>query len=460
MFRSIRFRIALWYTILVALTFVLVAWVIYEYVNRTLTHSLDQSIINEVKWVSARMEKRLTRIESDDMIREDIFEHAAFFPLKEYIEIWDANGRIFYHSPNLGVEDTLKHHLELTGSWNSALATTSTFRKHEIRIAVERTPNAIVYLGMPTESITTAVNQLLRIFAWLFPVIILSAVVIGSYLARKSFSKVNRVVDTAKRITADRLYDRIPEHDTNDEIGEIISTFNAMISRLDVSFSQMRQFSADASHELRTPLTVIRSQLETALNSKISPAELKKIIANCLDESLRMSDIIESLLLLAKADAGQDVIRRDPVNLKTLINQTYEESIIIASQKEIIVMLDEPADVTIMGDAQRLRQMLLNLIDNAVKYNRVKGSIRLALSRENGSALIRVSDSGYGMPSEAIPHIFDRFYRADRARHREHGGAGLGLSIVRWVVQAHGGSITVTSTLNIGSEFLVALPLE
>lgn len=460
MVRSIRFRLALWYTVLVALTFIVVSAIVSAYLNRTLSSALDQSLVNESRWITSRLEKRTAHMESDEKIRGEIFEHAAFHPVKEYIEVRDAEGNIFYRSPNLGDGDTLAHHLRLARGQNSVMTSVQSFRKHDIRMIIERTSLGTVYLAMPTESITAAGDQLVRIFAWMFPAVVLAAVIIGNYLARKSFSKISQVVETAKRITADRLHDRIPEHDTKDEIGEIISTFNAMISRLDISFGQMRQFSADASHELRTPLTVIRSQLETALNSKISQTELKKIIANCLDESMRMSDIIENLLLLAKADAGQDIIRLEPVDLQALIHQTYEESVIIASQKEISVKLEDPADVTVLGDAQRLRQMMLNLIDNAVKYNRVQGAIALSLQRQNGSVVISVSDTGCGIPSDAIPYIFDRFYRVDPARNREHGGAGLGLSIVRWIVQAHGGTISVSSSLKGGSQFQVTLPIH
>jgi signal transduction histidine kinase len=255
------------------------------------------------------------------------------------------------------------------------------------------------------------------------------------------------------------MSERIPEEGVDDEIGNLISTFNAMIARLDTSFEQMKQFSGDASHELRTPLTVIRTQLETALNARESNAETKAIIAHCLDEAIRMSGIIENLLLLAKSDAGQVQIHTDKVNLQELINETYEESIILASEKSITVLLPTADAATVRGDGQRLRQMLLNLIDNAIKYSRQNGLISLSLTREGQRARIVVADNGIGIPEGEIGRIFDRFYRVDRARSRELGGAGLGLSISRWIVAAHGGTISVHSELNKGSEFIVDLPV-
>ena len=184
------------------------------------------------------------------------------------------------------------------------------------------------------------------------------------------------------------------------------------------------------------------------------------IAANCLDETIRMSSIIGNLLLLAHADAGQDAMKREPVNLKDLVQETYAESTVIASEKSISVTLTNTEDAVILGDAERLRQMLLNLIDNAVKYNRINGKIAISLTRQNGQAKISVADTGIGIPGREIPRIFDRFYRVDRARSRELGGSGLGLSIVQWIVQAHHGTINVASEINKGSEFSIFSPIS
>jgi signal transduction histidine kinase len=267
------------------------------------------------------------------------------------------------------------------------------------------------------------------------------------------------VIEAANRITADRLHDRIPEHDSNDEIGRIITTLNKMISRLDVSFQQVRQFSADASHELRTPLAVLRSQLESALISDCTPHELKTIAASCLDETIRMTNIIENLLLLAQADGGHHQLRWEPVDLRALMTETVEESVVLASPRNITVSLKKADEAVIMGDEQRLRQMLLNLIDNAIKYNRPEGTIDCFLERTNGEGTITIADSGIGIPPSETARIFDRFYRVDKARNREIGGAGLGLSIVRWIVDAHGGTIRVLSRVDEGSKFVVGFPI-
>lgn len=458
MFRSIRFRLAFSYTVLVALTFLLISWAIYQYIGSSLAATLDQSIYREIDWTLARYERRKTRPEPDDLIREDLFEHASYFPWKEYVEVWSDSATVFYTSPNLG-DDTLFRYAAMPAAGGDTLQTVPQFRGYDIRLLVRRREGATFLVAMPTESVTEPLRELLRAFEWLGPVVIIVAIGMGSYLAKRSFSKINEVVETANMITADRLYDRIPAHDTKDEIGRIVTTFNEMISRLDASFRQMKQFSADASHELRTPLSVLRAQLETALNSSAGADELKGIAANCLDEAMRMSTIIDNLLLLARADAGQELVRHESVDLQKLVRETYDECILLASAKSITVALRENQPVTILGDEPRLRQMLLNLIDNAIKYNRMHGTIHLDLRRDTTFADICIADTGIGIPDNQVPRIFDRFYRVDKARSRALGSSGLGLSIAQWVVHAHGGTIEVSSTVNQGSEFRVRLPI-
>lgn len=459
MFRSIRFRLALSYTVLVAITFALISLAIYKYISATLATALDQSMQKEMDWTTARYEKARARSEAPQQTREDLFEHASYFPMKEYVELWDTSETIFYRSPNLNL-DTLVKHATIPSEDHDTIVTATTFREYDIRLASRRLNGVTILIAMPTESVTEPLRQLLRAFRWLGPIVVLLAIAIGSFLAKRSFSKINQVVEAAKIITADRLHDRLPPHPAKDEIGSIVTTFNEMISRLDFSFRQMKQFSADASHELRTPLAVMRTQLETALTAEASDAELKSIAANCLDETMRMSVIIDNLLLLARADAKQDLIKREPVDFQNIVRNTFDESVILASHKSIRVTLRELQGANIIGDEPRLRQMLLNLIDNAIKYNRVNGEIDISLTRENGSCKIRIKDTGIGIPEAQIPRIFDRFYRVDKARTRALGGSGLGLSIVQWIVEAHDGTIEVSSTVNQGSEFCVKLPLS
>lgn len=457
MLRSIRFRLTLWYTAIVLSTFIFAAWGVIGYVTSTLSNGLDQSITSETRWSAARYEKFLRGRENVGEVREQIFDHVAYYPIKEFVEIWDSTGAIFYQTPNLE-GDTLRNYVLASLEQSGPLRTITDFRGFEIRMSEQKMLGGVVLIAMPMENITLPLDHLFRILLWLGPLVVLISVVGGMTLAKKSFSKVNQLIETAKRITADRLNDRIPEHDVPDEIGRLTSTFNQMIARLDQSFQRVRQFTSDASHELRTPLSVMRSQLESALDSRVNAGDLRKIAAHCLDQTMHMSTIVENLLLLTKADEGKEMLRRETVDLSLLVRQTYEESIILASPKKIAVTLEHLDKIKIIGDEQRLRQLLLNLIDNAIKHSHEHGHITMGLRASESSAQISIEDDGLGIPEEDLPKIFDRFYRADRSRTRISGGAGLGLAISKWIVEAHGGQIFVQSELNKGSVFTILLP--
>ncbi|MBI5476786.1 MAG: HAMP domain-containing protein [Ignavibacteriales bacterium] len=414
---------------------------------------------NESRWIAARMERYQTKAENLKNVQEDIFDHAAYFPIKEYIEIWDSAGDIFYQSPNLALQDTLMNWYKIRKTEKPEIFTITDFRNHNIRLTGMRAGKFEVLIAMPIENINEPLEQLLVIIGWLGPLVIIVSLVGGYLLARRSFLKIQQVIDTAKRINADRLYDRIPDQGSKDEIGEIISTLNEMISRLDVSFKQMKQFSADASHELKTPLAVMRAQLENALDSKSNIIELKDTVARSLDETLRMSAIVENLLLLAKSDAGQEIIKRNKIDLHELVSQTHEECVILASHRSIEVILMHLDRVSVLGDLEKLRQAILNLIDNAIKYSNDGGKIEVGLWKENDKAKIIISDSGIGIPAEDLGRIFDRFYRVDKARSRDMGGAGLGLAISKAIIEAHSGMIYVRSTAQKGTEFTIIVPL-
>lgn len=458
MLRSIRSRLTAWYTLIVAVIFVVIAVVTYKYVSTTLFDTLDAAVINEAKWINQRLERQKVNDEPDDVVQRDLLEHTAFYPLKQYVEVWTPGGHLFFRTSNIA-KDSLAKHVGFHSDTRWNLSTVTTFGNHPVRILMQDSPYGKIFVAMPFESVEDTLSQLIRVMAWMGPLVVFLALAGGHFLAKKSLAKVDQVTETARRISADRLHTSIPAHDVDDEIGRLTATFNGMIGRLNSSFEQMRQFSTDASHELRTPLTVMRSQLESALASRISASEMKKVVAQCLDEAIRMGSILENLLLLGREDEGHAAVRSGRVRLDDLLRDTYEESIILAAQKSIDVRIENSENILIWGDKQRLRQMLLNLVDNAIKYSNEKSTITLSLSAQNGEARVVVKDQGIGIPKSEISRIFDRFYRVDRARSRTLGGSGLGLAIVKWIVDAHGGSIAVRSTINKGSEFTVTLPV-
>jgi signal transduction histidine kinase len=233
-----------------------------------------------------------------------------------------------------------------------------------------------------------------------------------------------------------------------------------MIARLGQSFRQIEQFSADASHELKTPLTTIRGEAEVALMEELSPSEYRRVLRSIVEEVERMSAVVENLLTLARADADRVRLRRERVALDELLIAVYEQVERMAREKGVALELDEIADLSVSGDPLWLQQLITNLVTNAVKYTPTGGEVRLSLVPEEARwALFSVTDTGIGIPEEHQPHIFDRFYRVDAGRSRDSGGAGLGLSIARWIAETHDGTISLRSAAGAGSTFTVRLPL-
>ncbi|MDH3999004.1 MAG: ATP-binding protein, partial [Desulfuromonadales bacterium] len=281
-------------------------------------------------------------------------------------------------------------------------------------------------------------------------------------LAERTISPIIEVTEAAQNINADNLSRRLPLNNYRDELSQMVSCLNQMLDRLDKSFRRVRQFSGDASHELRTPLTILRGETEVTMRWAKTPEEFRDMLRSNMEEIDRMERIIESLLTLTKSEVGELTLEMKPLSLSDLIQELYLQSQILADPKklpvELVLNVDE--EVLIHGDELRLRQMFLNLISNGIKYSKEQKKLIISLSMAEGFAQVDIADTGIGISSEHLPHIFDRFYRVDKARNRMDGGTGLGLSIVKWIVEAHGGAISVESQVGRGSTFSVRLPLE
>jgi signal transduction histidine kinase len=234
-----------------------------------------------------------------------------------------------------------------------------------------------------------------------------------------------------------------------------------MISRLQASFAQIQQFSADASHELRTPLTIMRGEIEVALRNQRLSKDSRELLNSINDELIRLSSIVESLMILVKSDTGRLVFNMQPIDLDEFIEELFEETKVLAESKRIRVKLERSQPIRINGDAVRLKQLFLNLIDNALKYTPPRGQVTLTLTKKEGDAVLSVKDNGIGIPRKDQTKIFERFYRVDRSEDNveDAGGSGLGLSIAKWITEAHNGSIEVKSREGRGSTFVVRLPV-
>ncbi len=300
------------------------------------------------------------------------------------------------------------------------------------------------------------------VFVLIAPLVILLSVIMAFLITGRALAPVGEIIGEVSAITDGRsLHRRLPQAEGNDELARLSATLNAMISRLEQSFSGLRRFTADASHELKTPLTVLRADIERAMSAAPRSTEGLVALEEALQETARMADLVESLLTLARADEGRFDLHRAPVALGALILDVAETAQILGEEAGLKVTVAPLDLVTVMGDALRLRQLFLNLVTNAVKYTARGGRVDLSLVHRGEMVEFAVSDTGIGIAGADLPYVFDRFWRADRVRSRQsdRGGVGLGLAISQYIAHAHGGSVTVASRLGRGSTFTVALPI-
>ncbi len=316
----------------------------------------------------------------------------------------------------------------------------------------------VIQVGMSQENLYATRRRFLWIMAAVLPFGLLLATGGGWALARRALAPVEHMVEAARRISAEHLAERLEESGTGDELDRLSGVLNAMLERLDLSFRQMRQFSADASHELQTPLTILQGELEVALRSPRTPEAYREVIKSALQEIDRMAVLVEGLLLLARADAGMLRLDLKPMDAAQLLAEVYERTQILAQSRSITLDLEALEPRIVFGDRERLRRVLLNLVDNAIKYTPAGGRVTLSLRERDGQVSLSVRDTGIGLSETEQEHVFQRFHRAGSARDHGAQGSGLGLCIARSIAEAHGGTLQVASRRGEGSTFTVCLP--
>jgi heavy metal sensor kinase len=280
---------------------------------------------------------------------------------------------------------------------------------------------------------------------------------LGSLIARHALGPVEEVRRKAEQISRENVSERIPEPAVGGGPRELVLTFNEMLDRLERAMQDLESFAADAAHELRTPLATLRAEIETAVQQTRTPEEYQRVLGSVHEEVSRMSRIVTDLFTLAKLDMRQYALQKERVRLAPLLEEARETWAPMAAERRIEIRR-EGGDAEVLGDAAALRRVFMNLVENAVKYNRDGGEVTLSVSRVNGKALVRVKDTGVGISADHLPHLFRRFYRGDKARSREGGGAGLGLAICKSFVASHEGRIDVASSVGKGTQFTVELP--
>ena len=318
--------------------------------------------------------------------------------------------------------------------------------------------NYRIETGSSVAPIPHVLSSLRRILLLITPITLIAAAFGGQVLMRLPMQPLVNLSERAEQVGISKLGERLPVPSTHDEMERLALSLNRMIQRLEDALSHNRRFSGDVSHELRTPLAIMRGELEHVLCDANLHVSLYDPIASSLEEIGRMAKIVESLLAIARLDSGVDAIDPKPADVSLLCHWVAEQLRALADEKEIELRV-QTTPLTVLIDKARMKQVLVNLMDNAIKYTPYAGIIELTSFVSGGMAVIEISDTGIGMSPEDLPHVFDRFFRADKARSRGSGGAGLGLSIVKAICAAHGGSITVQSTEGVGTVMRVELPI-
>jgi len=490
---SIRARMTLWYTGILAATVLVLGGVAYGLLMRGLWNEVDGTLERVARAAAQAAQQTATDFvppDMNDLLRRYFGSSFA----DRFYQFLDPRGEVDPRLPRergapLAISPkALKNAVEGYGTFETLQSGgTHPVRMFTFPIVAQGRMVKVLQVGMSLEGLLRERQNFLWALATLTPLGLILAGGGGWLLARRVLRPVDQMTQAARRIGAERLAERLEGAEADDELGRLAHTLNEMLARLEAGFAQVRRFSADASHELRTPLTILKGEIEVALRSAREPAEYERVLASALEEVERMARMVDDLLMLSRADAGALRWDRGLVELDRLVEEVAKQGEVLGRARAIQVAIQSLEPLIAHGDEQRLRQLLLNLVDNAVKYTPQGGRVTLSLrqaGRESGDLLIpspeavpncpvtqspdrptvewaeiAVQDTGVGIPAEALPRIFERFYRVDDARSREAGGTGLGLCIARTIAEAHGGRIAVESVPGAGSTFTLRLPL-
>jgi len=462
-FRSLRVVLAFWYSAVLVAAYLVFGVTVYAYLRWEGGRAIERGLRAEVTWISDRvttglragsMPEALATLPQE--VRDEIRKHLDREGDNYAVLIRSRDGREFYAAGN---REALDASATRTEAGTTAMASIDRGAGETYRMASLARETFEVRVAVPEEHIHRVLANTRAIMLLLAPLVVLVGALGGWSLSRSALKPIDAVIAIAERRTAQNMDERMPEHDVDDELGRLIRTLNRTADRVTASFEQIKNFSWNVAHELKTPLTILRGEAELALAGPQTAEEAQRLSTTYLEETVRLSGIVDDLLTLAQADAGRAHVDRQPVRVEALIEDLRDDAEILAAEKNLKVELGENAPAIVLGDAARLRRLFRSLLANAVRYTDSGGTIRIRSRREGDSVRISVEDTGIGIPAGSLPLIFDRFYRADPARSRERGGSGLGLSLARWIAESHGGTITAESAVGRGSTFTVTLPL-
>ncbi len=461
---SLRLRLTLWYTGLLAAILLLVGGMVFSRVQASVMSGIDR----EIQQKGEQVVELVTLSSGSDIIIKPFMDIiTSSYEEGLYIQLRDSTRRVVFRSRNLvgmTIELPEPYYQQamhgMGGFYNLSVNQPNDLRVYFAPIIVGGRTVGVVQVARLLSPQLAVLHEFSNNLLLIFVIALALAAGVGYWLAGVALQPINEATATALAITrTGSLKRRVPiRRQRMDEIGALISTFNEMLDRLEELFEKQRRFTGDISHELRSPLTTILGNLSLLRRAKhLPPEEQREMLDEMYSEAERMHRLISDLLLLSQADSGLS-INRAPVELDTLLLEAYRLARRRADGKLDIHLSHEDRAV-VTGDADRLRQVLDNLINNAIRYTPAGGRIDLSLHCTGDEAVITVADTGQGIAPDDLKHIFDRFYRADKARTRAAGGTGLGLSIVKWIVDAHNGRIEVESTVGQGSVFRIRLPV-
>jgi heavy metal sensor kinase len=449
---SVRMSLALWYIAAMIVVLALYAAIVYAFVNRSVSTALDDRLRDDFQWANEMAEQRpdgtLTWFDGDTGDGQD----------SPWLQVWSPAGQLLFKTmaaERSPLAESERLALRADDQIVSVATLWTAVRVLSGRSMIGGKP-VVIQVARSEAPMRSNLRDLRFVLMVGLPLGVAVAGVGGYTLARRALAPVDRMADRARSITADRLSNRLPIDNPNDELGRLASVFNDTLGRLESSFDRMRQFTADVSHEVRTPLTAIRAVGEVGLQERRDEASYRGVIASMLEEADRLSSLVDRLLMLSRAETGLAKAAIETVDLSDLAQEVAAQLAVLAEEKSQTVTVEPAGRPEWRADRTALRQCLINLLDNAIKHTPVGGEIRIRVADSLGSAHIEVSDTGPGIPPELQARIFDRFYRG--SREPGAAGAGLGLAIAKQAVEANGGRLMVVSAGTSGSTFRITLP--
>ena len=440
--KSVRLTLALWYSAALVCVLAVYASVVFAAFVHDIWQQLDLLLHEDVEHVTTELQSTA----ANPLAEED-----------EWAEVW-SGGRLLYQSPLAARQPLTSLGAPASAARITVQAPGGGFLRVRDEPEMMGNVEAMVRVAEPEDRVRAQVAMLLWIMGLGLPVAVVIAAFGGYHLARRALAPVNEMADRARAMSADRLSQRIPVGNPDDEVGRLAVVINDLLGRLEQSFMQMQRFTADASHELRTPLTAIRTVGEVGLRSEKGEAGARETISSMLEEVARLTHLVDAMLMLSRADAGRIPVHRTPEDLAALVQDVATQLGVLAEEKHQTITVSTSAPVTVNVDPMILRMAIVNLVDNAIRYSPEGGVIQIDVHADGASAGVDVRDNGPGMSAVHRQRLFERFYRIDEGRSRQDGGAGLGLAIARWAVEAHDGRLDVASEPGAGSVFRISLP--